>query len=171
MPTFGPANAQCHVLTQKEGLLSAIAHDLSIEVTEFSIEVTDSSVSMRCNPNSLRVQHAMKDGQPIDVLSAKDRQEIQWNILKDVLETNKYPEITFASSEVTRNAEGSVVKGTLTLHGVTKELQAQVRTDSGWHIAEIAIHQPDFGIKPYTAMLGTLKVRADVRVRVAVPIS
>jgi hypothetical protein len=36
-------------------------------------------------------------------------------------------------------------------------------------VAEVKIHQPDFGIKPYTAALGALKVKPDVLVRVSVP--
>jgi hypothetical protein len=36
-------------------------------------------------------------------------------------------------------------------------------------VAEIKLHQPDFGIKPFTAALGALKVKPDVVVRVSVP--
>jgi len=32
------------------------------------------------------------------------------------------------------------------------------------------LHQPDFGIRPYSAMLGTLRVDADVVVRVVIPL-
>ncbi len=170
MPTFGPINAQCHVLTQKEGLLSAIAHDLQLEVTDFAIEVDFGAIRMRCNPNSLRVLHAMKDGQPLEVLSEKDKQEIQGNIARDVLEVSKYPEITFVSTEVSRTPSGARVTGTLTLHGTSKSIESEVRIDGTWYLAEIPLHQPDFGIKPYSAMLGTLKVRPDLVIRVAVPV-
>jgi hypothetical protein len=34
--------------------------------------------------------------------------------------------------------------------------------------AQISIHQPDYGIKPFSAMLGALKVKPKVRVRVFV---
>jgi len=36
-------------------------------------------------------------------------------------------------------------------------------------VAEVPIHQPDFGIKPYSAMLGALKVKPDLVVRCSVP--
>ena len=32
-----------------------------------------------------------------------------------------------------------------------------------------SVHQPDFGIRPYSAMLGTLRGQADVSVRVVLP--
>jgi hypothetical protein len=33
----------------------------------------------------------------------------------------------------------------------------------------VALHQPDFGIRPYRAMLGALKVKAGVVVRASIP--
>ena len=36
-------------------------------------------------------------------------------------------------------------------------------------VAELKLHQPDFGIKPYSAALGALKVKPDILVRVSVP--
>ena len=169
MPIFGPQNAQCHVFTRKEGLLSAIAHDLEIDVTDFSIEVDVDSIRMQCNPNSLRVIHAIKDGQPLDALSAKDKQEIQGNIVEDVLEASKYSEISFVSSGVIRTPDGAQVTGMLSLHGVNKSIDVDVHTEGSAYLAEISLYQPDFGIKPYSAMLGTLKVRPDLVVRVTVP--
>ncbi len=39
---------------------------------------------------------------------------------------------------------------------------------SGW-TAEVRLQQPDFGIRPYRAMLGTLRVQPDVLIRMSVP--
>jgi hypothetical protein len=36
-------------------------------------------------------------------------------------------------------------------------------------VSEVRVHQPDFGIKPYSAALGALKVQADVTVKVSAP--
>ena len=56
------------VCTYKEGFLSAVAHDLLIEVTGFAVNlhVTDAgsvSVEAEIQANSLKVICAMKDGQ------------------------------------------------------------------------------------------------------------
>jgi hypothetical protein len=48
-------------------------------------------------------------------------------------------------------------------------VRVQVHQDVSHYIAEARIHQPDFGIRPYTALLGTLRVQPDVMVRVVVP--
>jgi hypothetical protein len=44
-----------------------------------------------------------------------------------------------------------------------------VRAEGDRWVAEMNIHQPDFGIKPYTAALGALKVKPEVMVRISVP--
>ena len=36
-------------------------------------------------------------------------------------------------------------------------------------VAEVRLHQPDFGITPYRALLGALRVRADVLVSLSIP--
>lgn len=169
MPTFNASNAQCQVFTQKEGFLSAIAHDLAIEVQAFTISVNGDFVSASIQANSLSVLHATKDGKPIEALSEKDKLEIKGNIAKDVLLAAKYPEITFASTVVQRDASDIWVEGNLGLHGVTRSIRFRVVAAGDTYVAEIPIHQPDFGIKPYTAMLGALKVKADLTVRVTLP--
>ena len=58
--------------------------------------------------------------------------------------------------------------GELTLHGVTRPLSAQTRVVAGRQQLEVTLHQPDFGITPYRAMLGTLKIQANVTVRITV---
>jgi polyisoprenoid-binding protein YceI len=65
--------------------------------------------------------------------------------------------------------DGYDVEGTLTLTGVSRPVTVEVRRDGERLVAEVLVHQPAFGIRPYSAMLGALKVKADVLVRVSVP--
>ena len=51
---------------------------------------------------------------------------------------------------------------------MTKALVARTTKVSERQQLELTLHQPDFGITPYRAMLGTLKIRADVQIRVTV---
>lgn len=163
MPTYDAKDAQCRVFTFKEGLLSAVAHDLEIDVTRFSVTVEGSTVTASFEPASLRVLHAMHDGAPRpSALSAKDRATIEGNIQKDVL--GRHGEIRF-----TGTATGDAIDGSLTLGGRTRSLRVPLRTEGDRRVAEVTLHQPDFGITPYSAMLGTLKIKADVRVRVTLP--
>lgn len=170
-PRFHQDNADVLVFTFKEGLLSAIAHDLKIRVTRFSIDVDQATnaITATFDPASLEVVAAMKNGQEAPgSLSDPDRRKIEENIRNDVLQVKKYPEIRFASTSVEEDdATGYRVRGLLTLHGQTREVTFTSRTDGEGQVAEVKIHQPDFGIQPYSAMLGTLRIKPDVLVRAA----
>src|SRR5688572_22210663 len=64
VPTYNASNAECLVFTYKDGLLSAVAHDLKIRVTDFSLTVDEAQdeVSGTFNAGSLRVVNAMSSG-------------------------------------------------------------------------------------------------------------
>lgn len=173
-PRFNQDNADVLVFTFKEGLLSAVAHDLKIRVTRFSIHIDDETKAIEAtfDPASLRVVTAMKDGQEANrALSDSDKHKIEENIAGDVLHPKKFAEIRFVSTKVEEDAGGTGyrVKGNLTLHGKTREVSFTSRSDGEGQVAEIALHQKDFGIEPYSAMLGTLKIKADVKVTIALP--
>lgn len=176
MPTFDATTATCQVFTFKEGVLSAVAHDLRIRVERFTIDVDEAAGTVRATfaAGSLRVDCAMKNGrEDFDALSDRNRREIEGNITGDVLHAKRHPEIVFRSTRVTTGIEGEGderhIEGTLALHGAERPLRVTARRQAGKWVAEVELRQPDFGIKPYSAMLGTLKVQPIVRVRVSVP--
>ena len=70
---------------------------------------------------------------------------------------------------MTAAGDGFVVVGALTLHGTTRTLTVRSHAAGATQVAEVTLHQPDFGIKPFSAMLGTLRVKPDLKVRVTVP--
>jgi YceI-like domain len=167
------AAAECLVFTFKEGLLSAVAHDLKIRVTKFAIEGDEQTRTFdaRFDARSLRVVCAMNDGvESRGTLSTANKREIEGNIVRDVLEAEQYPEIHFVAASIDEKGDGYVVKGALTLHGKRRQITVRVQRDGDRYVAEARIHQPDFGIRPYSAMFGTLRVQADLTVRVSVPI-
>jgi hypothetical protein len=162
MARHDASTADCTVLTFKEGLLSAVAHDLEIRVEKFSVEIDDATraIEARFDARSLRVVRAIGGN-----VSEKDRAKIEGNIVTEVLRADRFGEIRFRSTKV----EDDRVEGVLTLCGRDKTLVIPVREQGGSWVAEVRLHQPDFGIKPYTAMLGTLRIQPDVTVRIAVP--
>jgi polyisoprenoid-binding protein YceI len=141
-------------------------------VERFDVDVDEGThaVHARFDPRSLKVMGAVKEGH-IDPgeLSEGDKEKIQHNITDDVLETKSHPEITFHSTSVTRDGEGYRIEGELMLHGKARPIVATAKAEGDKFATEVRIHQPDFKIKPYTAMLGTLKVKPDVTVRLELP--
>ncbi len=172
MPTHDARSATCHVLTFKDGMLSAIAHDLRLRVERFTIEVDDAgqSVVATFEADSLRVDSVMHEGREAPgTLRDGQRKDIERNIVADVLHARRHRTIVFRSSRITGDGDVREIEGTLQLHGVERAVTTQARRTAGYWEAEVEIHQPDHGIKPYSAMFGTLKIRPRVRVRIRVP--
>jgi polyisoprenoid-binding protein YceI len=171
MTHYDASNADCVVFTFKEGLLSPIAHDLRLRVGHFSVEVDEAThaIVASFDANSLSVDTPMRDGvENPSALSTADKQKIEGQIRDDVLHSARYPKVEFRGRATPVNAGGGYdLEGELTLHGVTQPISAQTQLVAGRQQLELRLHQPDFGITPFRAMLGTLKIRADVTVRLA----
>lgn len=165
---YDQRTGHCRLFTFKEGLLSAVAHDLEIEVGRFSIVREGGNLSATFDARSLTVLHAMADGHArADGLSARDKEKIAANIQGDVLDTKHHPEIRFTAAM----PEGipTSVSGTLEIKGRKKSVTVQIHAEGDRLVGEVTLHQPDFGITPYSAMLGTLRIKPDVRVRIDLP--
>lgn len=176
MPTIDEREARVRVFTFKEGILSAVAHDLEIEAGRVSIELADDASRLRCeiDARSLRVLHAVVEGRPAPTaLSDRDKRKIEQTIVEDVLHAARHPLVRFEASLVWPDAQPSVpaVEGMLDLHGRSRSIRVAVAARGADLVATATLHQPDFGITPYSAMFGTLKLKPDVRVEVHVPAS
>ncbi len=168
---FDQLSAICHIFTYKEGLLSGLGHDLRLAVNSFEIEVAEDASSLRArfDTASLHVDCALRDGGACPgVLTDKDKKEIDENI-RNLLEADKYGDIVLTSSSVMREDSSYKIRGALTLHGRTKELSFSVRKEGDYHVADVLLRLQDFGIKPFTAMLGMIKIKPDVLIRVMIP--
>lgn len=165
MLTFTPANARVEVLTFKEGLLSPMAHDLRIDVQDFEVEISDGHVEGHFDLSSLVVVSALDKGE-VDgsALSDGDKRKIQKAIRNEVLHTSRYPECTFEAD--LNGVDKGIVVGELELHGEEGTVRANVEESAAGVSVSVDVHQPDFGIKPYTAMLGSIRIRPKVIIRV-----
>lgn len=170
---FDPAASRFTVQAFAEGLLSMFGHDPVIGVKDFQGEASfvpetfeNASLKLRINANSLRVVNDVKD---------KDRHDIERTMRDEVLETRKYPEIVFQSSNVSlsRIAAGSYrarVIGDLTLHGVTQNNiwvngEVTVNNDDLRAKGDFAIKQSDYKIRLVSVAGGTLKIKNEVKGR------
>jgi polyisoprenoid-binding protein YceI len=172
VPRFDAASAECTVLSFKEGLLSAVAHDLELRITRFEIDVDDETLAVRArfDTASIRVVSAMVDGAPRQgTLSDADKRKIEQSLADEVLRAREHPEARFTSTRVMPEGDGYHLAGELSLRGRARALDVHARPIGERLVAEVRLHQPDFGIKPFSAMLGAIKIKPDVIVRCAVP--
>jgi polyisoprenoid-binding protein YceI len=172
---IGPATGPLTVHTRRGGFGAMAGHDLVIEVTRWSGTVRvdadrigASTVDVVVDATSLEVREGK--GSPVPLLSI-NKSEIAKAIHK-VLGTGKHPEIRFRSAAVLPTGGGFRVQGDLTIAGVTRpaELTVSVHGDPGRPRGSVmtTVIQSDFGIKPYSAMLGALKVLDAVEIRAEV---
>ncbi len=169
--TIVPAESSFWVFVGKAGLFSALAHDHEIGVKSFSGHVvmpeagaSGGSLEMEVDAQSLVVL----DRKP----SEEDKKKIFNSMHNEVLESAKHPKITFKSVSVSDMKQSGndtysfVVHGDLTLHGVTKRIAVPVAatiTAQQLHATgKYALKQTDYGIKPYSAAGGTIKVKNEV---------
>lgn len=162
---LGPDQGTVKVRTGVAGSASRMGHRLVLAVQDWSaeVEVTDGvpvAVAFRAALDSLSVESGSGGVTPLTVV---DKQVIRRNAAK-VLDTGGYPEVTFAATEVTLAGGHLTVTGELTIHGEAQPLTAMLSLQGDRVTASIPVVQSDFGIRPYSAMLGQLKVSDEVTV-------
>ncbi|MGA8028788.1 MAG: YceI family protein [Bryobacteraceae bacterium] len=152
------------------GLLSALGHSPTLAIREFAGEASfipgtfeNASVKVKVRSGSLRV---------VDTISGKDRSEIEQTMNRDVLETEKYPDIVFESSKVSASKAGDGqywinLVGELSLHGVTNSqpiaAQVAVTGDTLRAHGEFSLLQTSYKIKLVSVAGGTLKIKDEVK--------
>ena len=163
---LGPDNATLRVKTGRHGAAAKAGHDLVIEVKswEATLNVADddaaSSLELTADPTSL---HVVKGEGGMQALGDDDKADIRKTIDKDVLKTKA---IAFKASSVADADGGLTVSGDLELGGKSKPVEFVVTSDGGKVAGSTTISQSDWGIKPYSALFGALKVNDDVTVEV-----
>jgi polyisoprenoid-binding protein YceI len=161
-----------HVYTFKEGLLSKLAHDLLIEATDFKVNLevpeagfASGSLELEIQANSLKVICALKDGERTDGLKEKDVADIERDMGVKVLHPDKYPTANFRSKSIQEKEGGYNINGDLSLHGVTKSIDFDIDTSGENLKGTITLLQKNYGIKPFKAMMGTLKIKNEINIR------
>jgi polyisoprenoid-binding protein YceI len=164
---LGPDNATLSVRTARTGAAAKAGHNLVIHVTswEATIEVGEdpakTSIELDVDATSLRVREGHGGAQ---ALGDDDKASIHKTIDDEVLERQ---DVTFHSTGVESAADGSrlTVHGDLTIVGQTRPIAFDlVIGDDGTLNATAVVTQTAWGIKPYSALFGALKVVDDVEV-------
>ncbi|MEO3868239.1 YceI family protein [Nonomuraea sp. B12E4] len=166
---LGPESGRLLVHTTRTGLGAKAGHDLTIEATRWSgVAMVDpaapagSSVTVTVDADAFEVLEGTGGVKP---LTDGDRREIEQNIRRKVLHTERHREITFRSTRVEGTAESFRVEGELTLAGATRPLTVQGTLAEGRVRGSAVIVQSRWGIRPYSALLGALKLNDEVEVR------
>jgi len=159
---LGPDNATLSVHTKRGGAAAKAGHDLELHVTswEATLDLDAGTAELSADGSSLRVERGT--GGMME-LGDEDRDNIHKTIDDEVLEKRN---ITFRSSSLVEDDGRYRVEGELTLAGRTQPLGFDVLvSDDGRITAAATVTQTRWGMKPFSALFGTLKVLDDVEVQ------
>ena len=146
-----------------------MAHDLELTVKRLNVRETDNHrVEVDFDPTSLTVTGALADG-VVDPsrLDASQRAEIEKNVCTQVLKTEQFSRVRFEGAfDPTKTPVP--VQGTLELVGKRQPIAFELSRQAAWFVGTLTLSPSRWGIQPYRALLGALKLRDTALVRVEV---
>lgn len=160
-------HATIQVFTYKAGLLARVAHDLRLTVQRHELKLHERHVSGYCAADSLTVDGVMTShGLDANVLSEKDQRQIVETIRTEILHASEHPRIELEADIEPRSATSFMLRGTLRLHGRARPVSSAI-VQSGDHLqAAFELAPSDFGIPPYKALAGAIRLQDRVRVSI-----
>lgn len=154
--------------TGVEGRAARMGHslELAIDAWEAAVELLDGEpvrVRFRCVLSSMRVSSATGGVLPVTEL---DRRTIVRNALR-TLGADQHPYVEF-EGDIAPAEGGYELTGTLTIAGAARPFSCTAATshsEGQWGVVvDSSVRQSDFGITPYSQMLGALRVADEVGV-------
>ena len=166
---IAPERSRFAVHASATGLLSAFAHSPTFAVSRFEGEVRlgmsaqSMELELSVDPSSLVLE---------DRVSEHDRHEIEQRMWSEVLEIGRYRELGYRGHAVRAELidQGRyrlALEGDLTLHGMTAphpiDAELIVFADGLRLGGESMLRMSSFGIRPVTAVGGTIKLKDELR--------
>lgn len=170
---LGPSNGSLHLLTSREGMAAKVGHDLRIRVARWSgtaqvpdpDDLSTASVSVLIEMDSLEVKEGTGGATTLD---DGDKADIAKNAAK-ALDVIHHPTAEFSSTAIRPSDNGGEIEGTLKLAGSagTVTLTLTAKGSASWTATGTVI-QSEYGIKPYKALMGALRLADAVTVEAEV---
>jgi len=158
------ATGKIHVFTFKDGVLSAVAHDLRLHFENFRVALDGTTVNAEFDLKSLVVDGPMEGGALREGgYDAGKRAEVEKAMHQDVLRTDRHPRATFVGSATPQGA-GYAVNGTLELAGSKAPLAFEVKNEGGRYVSSFELTPSQWGIAQYKALFGAIRLKDIVRV-------
>ena len=154
------AHSKLLIHVSKSGIFSGFAdnHEVEARIVEGSLDTAAGQLRLAVDSRQMRVLDPQ--------LSSDKRQQVQERMLgPEVLDSIRFPEITFESTHVGQEHEGRIrVDGLLSLHGVTKPVSVLAQVENGRYTGRFALKQRDFGITPVSIAGGAVKVKDELTI-------
>jgi len=169
-----PAAGRLLLKTSRTGLGRKAGHDLTIEIGRWHADVAintadpgQSSATATIEAGSLQVREGTGGIKP---LTDADRASIKTTI-GQILLTAEHPLITFTSAQITGTPDAFQVTGDLSILGQGRPVIVHGSINAGRLRGHATVTQSQWGIKPYSAFAGALRLADDIQIEfdIAVP--
>ncbi|HUY48476.1 MAG TPA: YceI family protein [Streptosporangiaceae bacterium] len=171
---LGTESGRIVLHTFRDGLAATAGHDLVVDLPRWSGELTvdddkmPTALEARIDIGALAVREGTGGLKP---LTDRDRREIA-TTARRLLASDQHPEAVFTSTRFELTGDSGVIEGNLSIRGVSRPFRLQVtQSEPGRYRGTGTVVQSAYGMKPYTAFFGALKVRdaVDIEVQATVP--
>src|SRR5262245_1161678 len=166
-------SAQSHFMVRaySGGLLWFMGHGHHLAVRDFGGEASATPGTLE--PASLRMAvKANSLEETGEVFTDQQRKIITREARDDVLEAEKYPDVSFVSTSVTAskindNEFDAKIAGDFTLHGVTRQVvipaHVMLNGNNLHSTGKFTIKRSDFGVKTHSVKAGMVRVRNKIK--------
>lgn len=163
------ADGELRILTGVAGRAAKMGHRLTIGMQSWQAKVgweggKPTGAELTVDVDSLEVLGGEGGLTP---LAGPEKGVARSNALKS-LDAKKFPQIRFTTDDVAKTADGYRLTGTVEIHGTSRPQTVDVtvadRGDALALSARVPVTQSDFGVKPYSLMMGALKVADEVTI-------
>ena len=167
--TLDSSSGELQILTGVAGRAAKMGHRLTIGVESWQASVQwqgqePVSAELVVQVDSLQV---LKGEGGVTPLAGPEKGVARSNALKS-LDAKKFPQVRFSASQIARTADGYRLTGSLEIHGTTRpqvvDVKVEDRGDSVALSTQVPDTQTDFGVKPYSLLMGSMKVADEVTI-------
>jgi polyisoprenoid-binding protein YceI len=164
------AEGELQIVTGVAGPAAKMGHRLTIAMASWRADVQwrgkqPIAVELVVDVDSLQV---IKGEGGVTPLSGPEKGVVRSNALK-ALDVKKYPQITFTAEGITKTATGYRLDGTVQIHGTSRPQTVDLAVEESGDVwvmsASVPVLQTQFGVKPYSLFVGSLKVADEVNLR------
>jgi polyisoprenoid-binding protein YceI len=170
--TLGASDGELLVRTGVAGRAARMGHRLTLAMTRWQATVDwtgsdpaePATAELAVETDSLEV---LRGEGGVKGLSGAEKALIRSNALR-LLNAGRFPGIRFTSDAIEKIADGYRLTGKLQIRGKSAEHVIDLRTEDlgdSWRMsAQSAVRQTDYGVKPYSLLMGSLRVADEVTV-------
>jgi polyisoprenoid-binding protein YceI len=167
--TIDAADGELTVHTGVAGPAAKTGHRLTIAMRRWQATVMWSdgepvAAQLEVDVDSLEVLQGEGGLTP---LSGPEKALVRSNALRQ-LGVKRFPQICFETDSLDRTEYGYRLAGMLQIRGNARRCEVALHTEDladAWRLsAQAVVRQSEFGVKPYSLLMGSLKVADDVTV-------